>query len=69
MHVLLFGGTVCYVVQVEVVAELLSLWTNAYAVKVVSALDRRNLKCDPNERKIETLVKQRSFLLSCLSCY
>ena len=40
-----------------------------YVVKVVSVLDRRNLKCDPNERKIETLVKQRSFLISCLSCY
>ena len=42
---------------------------NTYVVTVISVLDRRNLKCDPNERKIETLVKQRSFLLSCLSCY
>ena len=34
--------------------------SNAYVVKVVSALDRRNLlKCDLNERKIEDLVKQR----------
>lgn len=33
-------------------------FSNTYVVKVVSVLDRRNLKCDPNERKIETLVKQ-----------
>lgn len=47
----------------------MSLWINFFCniflVKVVSALDRRNLKLNPNERKIETLVKQRSFPLNC----